>query len=65
LVQSREQIINKIILIAFGSFWQGVQNQWPFVAKSVIIALLHEIDGQVLGIASAGEEANIASDLIK
>jgi hypothetical protein len=65
LVQSQKQIINKTIVIGFGSFRQVIQNMWLFaLAKSVIITFGPEIDGRTLGVTSAGEKANIASDLI-
>jgi hypothetical protein len=37
----------------------------PFTEKKCNHNFLHEIDGWMLGVALAGEEASIASDLIK
>jgi hypothetical protein len=66
LVQSRKQIINKIILIVFGSFREGIQNQPALCGeKKCSHNFMQEMDGRTLGVKSAGEEANFVSDSIQ
>jgi hypothetical protein len=65
LVQGREQIINKRADLCLDPFCRADKISRPFAVKQWNHDILDEIDGRPLGITSAGEEGNIASNSIQ